>query len=69
MDGVNIKDYDIHYLRSCIGVINRDPFIFEGSFKENIVYNIENVNDNDIRDAAKKANALGFIEINEKIVS
>ncbi len=45
MDGVDIKDYDIHYLRSCFGVVSQEPVLFNGSFKENIIYNMENVSD------------------------
>ena len=35
--------------------------MFNGSFKENIKYNMENVSDDDIMDASIKANALSFI--------
>ena len=36
-----IKDYDIHYLRSCFGVVSQDPVLFNDSFRENIKYNTE----------------------------
>ena len=32
----NILDYDIHYLRSCFGVVSQDPVLFNDSFRENI---------------------------------
>lgn len=33
VDGVDIKDYDIHYLRSCFGVVSQEPVLFNGTFK------------------------------------
>jgi ABC-type multidrug transport system fused ATPase/permease subunit len=62
IDGVDIKDYDIHYLRNCFGVVSQEPVLFNGSFKYNIIYNMEKITDDDMINAAKKANALAFIE-------
>jgi subfamily B ATP-binding cassette protein MsbA len=62
IDEVDIKDYDIHYLRSCFGVVSQEPVLFNGSFKYNIIYNIDKATDDDMISAAKKANALSFIE-------
>jgi ATP-binding cassette subfamily B (MDR/TAP) protein 1 len=39
IDNVDIKDYDIHYLRSKLGVVSQEPVLFDGSFRENIKYN------------------------------
>lgn len=61
IDGEDIKDYDIHYLRSCFGVVSQEPVLFNGSFKYNIIYNMEGVSDEDMTKAAKLANALSFI--------
>ena len=41
LNNVDIKDYDVHYLRSCFGVVSQEPVLFNGSFKDNILYNIE----------------------------
>lgn len=62
IDGQDIKDYDIHYLRSCFGVVSQEPVLFNGSFKYNIIYNMEKVSDENMIKAAKQANALSFIE-------
>ena len=43
IDGVNIKDYDIHYLRSCIGVVSQEPTLFNETIANNIKYNKEEV--------------------------
>ena len=41
INNVDIKDYDLHYLRSSFGVVSQEPVLFNGSFKENIIYNQE----------------------------
>lgn len=40
LNGVNIKDYDIHYLRSQFGVVSQEPVLFNTDFRENIRYNM-----------------------------
>ena len=45
INGVDIKDYDLHYLRSCFGVVSQEPVLFNGTFKDNIKYNLEEVSD------------------------
>lgn len=67
LDGVNIKDYDIRYLRKLFGVVSQEPVLFNASFRENIRYNVENATDEDIRSAAATSNALEFIEGNEPL--
>lgn len=61
LDGTNIKDYDIHFLRSQFGVVSQEPVLFNTSFKENIKYNLETATDQDIIEAAKQAYAYDFI--------
>lgn len=61
INGIDIKDFNVHYLRKHFGVVSQEPILFEGSFKENIAYNKNNVTDKDIHEAAEKANALSFI--------
>ena len=39
IDGNDIADYDINYLRSCFGVVGQEPVLFNGSFNDNIKYN------------------------------
>ena len=36
---IDIKDFDIHYLRSCLGVVSQEPVLFNSSFRDNIKYN------------------------------
>ena len=57
----NIKDYDIHFLRSQFGVVSQEPVLFNTSFKQNIKYNMANVTEDQIISAAKQAYAYDFI--------
>jgi ABC-type multidrug transport system fused ATPase/permease subunit len=41
IDGINIKDYDIAYLRSCIGYVQQEPVLFNKSIRENIIFGRE----------------------------
>ena len=58
---MNIRNYDIKTLRSYFGVVSQEPAVFNGTIRDNIVYNTENMTEERIRDAAEKANALKFI--------
>ena len=65
INGINIKDFDIHYLRSQMGVVSQEPTLFNETFGNNIKYNMSEATDQDIYNAAKEANALSFIVGNE----
>ncbi len=65
VDGVNIKEYDLKYLRSCFGVVSQEPVLFNGTIEYNIKYSKEDATDEQMRDVATKANAIKFIESNE----
>ena len=54
IDGVKINDIGLYELRSKINVIPQEPFLFQGSLKENIDP-MENFSDDEIKDALKKA--------------
>ena len=56
VDGINIKDYDIHYLRSCLGVVSQEPVLFNLTIAENIRYNKGETSRQDIVNAANEAN-------------
>ncbi len=60
LDGVNIKDINLRSLRSNIGIILQDPFIFAKSIKENIKL-YKNLSDEDIGEAIELASADEFI--------
>lgn len=61
LDGVNIKDINLHYLRRKVGIILQDPFIFAKSIKENIELN-ENLSDEAIMRTIQLASAEEFVQ-------
>jgi ATP-binding cassette subfamily B protein len=62
IDGVNIKDMTRDQIRSAIGQVQQDVFIFTGDIKSNIRLHNEEITDEQIRAAAKEVNASRFIE-------
>ncbi|MFN4227637.1 MAG: ABC transporter ATP-binding protein [Candidatus Ratteibacteria bacterium] len=61
IDGREIKTYKIFYLRSQIGIVLQEPFIFSGTIFENITFGKEDVSEDEVIEAAKLANAHDFI--------
>jgi ABC transporter fused permease/ATP-binding protein len=61
IDGKNIKDYPLSVLRSQMALVPQDVLLFGGTIKENILYGKHNASDEEVMEAAKKANAHDFI--------
>lgn len=61
VDGVNIEDVTIHSLRSQMGVMMQDSFIFSGTIMDNIRYGNKTVSDEEVINAAKTVCAHDFI--------
>lgn len=61
LDGVNIKDINLRYLRKQVGTILQDPFIFAKSIKDNIELN-ENLSEEAIMETIRLASAEEFIK-------
>lgn len=55
LDGVELKDWDTHYLRENIGLVLQKNHIFDGTIEENIRYGKPDATLEEIEDAAKKA--------------
>lgn len=62
VDGVNVKDYDVDTLRSKIGVVLQKSELFYGTVAENIRWGCETATDEEVRTAAKIAQAEEFID-------
>jgi len=62
LDGVDIKQLDLHTLRNAIGIVPQDTVIFSANAMENIRYGRLNASDDDVIAAAKMAAANEFIE-------
>lgn len=62
IDGKNAQDYSLTELRSQMAIVPQDVLLFGGTIKDNIGYGKQNSSMEEIADAARKANALSFIE-------
>ena len=61
LDGKDIRGLTIHSLRSMIGVVQQEVYLFSGSVFENIQYGRPGASREEVMDAAKKAGAHDFI--------
>lgn len=62
VDGVNVKDYDVDTLRSKIGVVLQKSELFSGTVAENIRWGCDTATDEEVKTAAKIAQAEEFID-------
>jgi len=61
IDGVNIKDYSLFSVREQMGIVTQEPILFNDTIANNIALGQFDISRNKIEDAAKIANAYGFI--------
>ena len=61
IDGEDIRNYTLNSLRSRMGIVSQETFLFNSSIKDNIAYGLDNYPDEKIIEAAKAANAHEFI--------
>jgi len=59
--GIDIKDIKRESLRSNIGIVQQDVFLFSGTFYDNILYGNLNASESEVIKAAKKANIYDYI--------
>ena len=62
IDNNDIKEIDINSLRSLMGIVTQETFLFNDTVRSNISYGVESIKDDVIKDAAIAANAHHFIE-------
>jgi ATP-binding cassette subfamily B multidrug efflux pump len=62
VDGIDIKDYELNYLRSNIATVLQDVFLFSDTIFNNITLNNPEIEMDQVVDAAKKVGAHEFIE-------
>jgi len=65
LDGINIKKYSTHDLRSLMGNVNQEAILFNDTFFNNIAFGVENATMEQVIEAAKIANAHDFISATE----
>lgn len=61
IDGIDVRDWNLNALRSQMGKIEQDIFLFSRSVAENIAFGVEDASQEDIEHAAKEAQAHDFI--------
>ena len=62
IDGVDIKDINLHSLRDLMGLVTQDSILFNDTIKNNILIGKETATDEEIIDALKIANAYEFVK-------
>jgi ATP-binding cassette subfamily B protein len=61
VDGVDVREVTRSSLRSTVGVVSQDPFLFSASIRENIAFGEPDATNADVEAAARAAQAHGFI--------
>lgn len=61
IDGKNANEYTLSELRNHMAIVPQDVLLFGGSIKENILYGNPDASDEEVIEAAKKANAHQFV--------
>lgn len=59
--GTDVRDFDLSYLRSTIGVVTQETYLFNGTIRENLLYAKEDATEEELITACKNANIHDFI--------
>jgi ATP-binding cassette subfamily B protein/subfamily B ATP-binding cassette protein MsbA len=62
LDGVDLRTIEVESYRRCLGIVEQDVFLFDGTVAENIAYAARQATSEAIEHAARVANAAEFIE-------
>ncbi|XWS76724.1 hypothetical protein CRYUN_Cryun01aG0202400 [Craigia yunnanensis] len=62
IDGINLKEFQLRWIRGKIGLVSQEPVLFTSSIRDNIAYGKEGATTEEIRNAAELANAAKFID-------
>ena len=65
-DGYDVRELELNYLRSKIGIVSQETYLFNGTIRENLQYADENATEEDMINALKRANIYDFVESQEK---
>ena len=71
LESFDLRDLNLHWLRSQIGIVSQEPVLFDASIAENIRYGalFREVSDEEVIEAAKSANIHSFIESLPQVIS
>lgn len=62
IDGINIKEYQLRWLKGKIGLVSQEPVLFSSTIKDNISYGKNGATLDEIKAATQLANAANFID-------
>ncbi|KAL7120610.1 hypothetical protein ACP275_02G132500 [Erythranthe tilingii] len=62
IDGIDLREFQLKWIRSKIGLVSQEPVLFAGSIMDNLAYGKDGATLEDIREATKLANAADFID-------
>jgi len=62
VDGVDVRDLELQSLRSSIGIVAQEPFLFSATVRENIAFGVPDASQADVEWAARAAQAHEFVE-------
>ena len=62
LNGVDIRHFTLRSYRSLLAIVQQDVFLFDGSVRDNIAYGRHDATDDEVEDAARRANAHEFID-------
>ena len=65
-DGIDVRRLDLHFLRSSVGIVSQETYLFNGTIRENLLYAKPDATDEELLEACEKANIRDFIEKQEK---
>lgn len=61
ISGVDVRDFELRYLREKVGEVSQDTYLFNGTIKENLLYAKDDATDEELISACKIANIHDFI--------
>ena len=64
--GTDVKKLDLSFLRSQVGVVSQETYLFNGSIRENLLYAKPDATEEEMVEALKKANIYEFVQKQEK---
>ena len=65
-DGIDVRKLDLAFLRSQVGVVSQETYLFNGTIRENLLYAKPDASEEEMIEALKKANIYDFVQKQEK---
>ena len=62
VDGLDVRDLEVHELRGQVGLVSQEPVLFSCTVRDNICYANPEATQQQVEDAARAANAHHFVE-------